>query len=53
MTEELVAVIDLGSSSTKGGFSAHDIPESVFPSVMSAWPKGTEVSAPVIVINVY
>lgn len=42
MNEELVAVIDLGSSSTKGGFSAHDIPESVFPSVMSTWHKGME-----------
>ena len=43
MSDELIAVVDVGSASTKAGFSGHDVPESVFPSALTKWSRGTEV----------
>ncbi len=43
MSGETIIVVDVGSASTKAGFSGCDIPDSIFPAAMTKWPRSLEV----------
>jgi actin-related protein len=46
MSDELILVIDIGSSSVKAGYSGEDIPPYVFPSTLSkGYNSTTEVDS--------
>ncbi|RYH32312.1 hypothetical protein EON65_00840 [archaeon] len=43
MSEEHVFILDIGSSSVKGGYSGEDSPSYVFPSTLTKAPRTVEV----------
>lgn len=43
MSEEHVFILDIGSSSVKGGYNGEDSPSYVFPSTLTKAPRSVEV----------
>jgi actin-related protein len=48
MADELILVVDIGSSSVKAGYSGEDIPPYVFPSTLA---KGYSSTTEVLKVN--